>query len=263
MSILVFQHSAIVGPGRFAATFRDHGFRLDVRRLDLSAEHPFNVVGKSTPGWFPADLDDVQGILSLGGAQNVGESHPWMETEYEFLREAQRREMPVVGICLGSQLIAHALGGEVGKMERPEVGFQTVSLNAAGQTEALLSGIGWDVPQYQSHGYEVKKLPEGAVLLGSSRQCKVQVYRVGLRTLGMQYHPECDRMMLDALIASDKDWLAAAGISSQEIAAQCERHYGMYARMADRLCVNLATFAFPLFTRAAPARNEAEYQVES
>lgn len=249
MSILVFQHSAIVGPGRFAATFRDHGFRLDIRRLDLPADHPVNVVGKATGGWCPPDLDNVQGILTLGGPQNVGESHGWMERECELIREAHRRELPVIGVCLGSQLIAHALGGEVGKMERPEVGFQTVSLNPAGQTDTLLAGVAWDCPQYQSHGYEVKRLPDGATLLGSSKQCKVQIFRAGLRTIGFQFHPECDRMMLDALIASDKDWLASAGITAQEIESQCDRHYGMYARMADRLCVNLATFAFPMLER--------------
>jgi GMP synthase (glutamine-hydrolysing) len=251
MPILVLQHSPIVGPGRFAATFRDHGFKLDIRRLDLAAGDPANVIGKRSPGWLPSDLDDVQAILSLGGPQNVGESHGWMDPECALIREAHARELPVIGICLGSQVIAHALGGEVVKMERPEVAFQTVSLNAAGQTDAFLAGIPWDSPQYMSHGYEIKTLPDGAVVLGSSRQCKVQVFRVGMRTIGFQYHPECDRAMLDALIVSDKDWLTAAGLAPEAVRAQCDQHYEMYARLADRLCVNLATYAFPVLEKMA------------
>lgn len=245
MSILIFQHSSIVGPGRLGMTFRDHGFKLDIRRLDLAADDPANVIGKRRPGWMPADLDDVQAVVSMGGPQNVGESHEWMERECELIRGAHGAELPVIGICLGSQLIAHALGGEVGPMAQPEVGFQTVSLNAAGQVEPLLAGIAWDSPQYMSHGYEVKKLPEGATLLGGSRQCKNQVFRAGMRTIGFQYHPECDRAMLDALIASDKEWLANAGLSAEAMAIECDRHYEMYSRLADRLCVNLAAFAFP------------------
>lgn len=249
MAILVFQHSSIVGPGRFAATLRDHGFRLDIRRLDLPANDPANVSGKRRPGWMPPDLDDVQGILTLGGPQNVGENHPWMAPECELLREAHARELPVFGVCLGCQLIAHALGGEVAKMDRPEVGFQTVSLNPAGQTDVLLAGIAWDSPQYMSHGYEVRSLPDGATILASSRACKVQVFRAGLRTIGFQYHPECDRPMLEALIASDREWLAGAGITPEASRAECDRHYEMYARLADRLCVNLATYGFPVLER--------------
>lgn len=235
MSIIVFQHDERCGPGRFGATLRDHGFKLDIRRLNVDGEAAV-----------PVDLDNVQGVLSLGGPQNVGEPRPWMPREMAFLRVAHERGLPVVGICLGAQMTAAALGGEVGPMEKPEMGFPTVTLNAAGQTETMLAGVPWDCPQFSTHGYEVKKLPAGAQLLASSRQCKVQVFRAGLRTYGFQFHPECDMDMIRAHAKKDAAALAKVDMTEADVLAQAEKHYEMYARTAERLAVNIATFLFPL-----------------
>lgn len=236
MAIVVFQHGEHVGPGRFGVTFRDHGFSLDIRRLDLPAAKG----GKPVP----TDYDNVDGVISLGGEQNIGEPYPWLEGEAAFIRGAHERQLPVIGICLGSQLVAHALGGQVAQMQTPEVGFHTVSLNPVGQVDPLLAGIAWDSPQFSSHGYEIKQLPPGATLLGSSKGCKVQVYRVGLRTIGLQYHPECDRAMIDAFCSSCS-LMPRLGLTKSDIAAQAAKHYEMFARLADRLCINLATLLFP------------------
>ncbi|MEA5557637.1 type 1 glutamine amidotransferase [Nodularia spumigena] len=235
MAIIVFQHSERGGPGRLGATLRDHGFKLDIRRLDLDGA-----------GALPPDLDNVHGIISLGGPQNVGESHEWMPGEMALLKQAHERQLPVIGICLGAQVIAATLGGEVGPMEKPELGMPIVSLNPAGQIETMLAGIPWDCPQFSTHGYEVKKLPPGAQVFGGSKQCKVQVFRAGIRTYGFQYHPECDMEMIKAFAAADGAFLERAGMTAQDVLLSAERHYEMYARAADRLAVNLAAYLFPL-----------------
>lgn len=235
MAIIVFQHSERGGPGRLGATLRDHGFKLDIRRLDLDGA-----------GALPPDLDDVHGIISLGGPQNVGESHEWMPGEMAILKRAHEQQLPVIGICLGAQMIAAALGGEVGPMERPELGMPIVSLNPGGQIETMMAGIPWDCPQFSTHGFEVKKLPPGVQVLGGSKQCKVQVYRAGLRTYGFQYHPECDMEMIKAFAGADGAFLERAGMSAQDVMLEAERNYEMYARAADRLMVNLAAYLFPL-----------------
>jgi len=223
-------------------TLRDHGFKLDIRRLDE--------VG--APG-VPADFDDVEGVISMGGPQNVGESHPWMEPELAFLRGAHQRQIPVIGVCLGHQLIGAALGGQVGPLDggKNEWGFAKVSLNTTGQIEPMLAGIAWDSMQFQAHGQEVKQLPPDATLLASSALCKIQAFRAGLRTFGFQYHFECDRSMIDRFIMKSADSMAKAGLTAADVSAQAEKHYPGFARLGDRLCVNLAAYLFPLQRKRA------------
>ncbi|MFM9995830.1 MAG: type 1 glutamine amidotransferase [Phycisphaerales bacterium] len=238
MSIIVFQHGATIGPGRLGATLRDHGFQLDIRRLDILGARGV-----------PTDLDGVHGVVSLGGNQNVGEPHAWMAAELAFLKAAHARQLPVIGVCLGHQLIAHALGGKVGSMEKYHVGFERVSLNPTGQTETMLAGIAWDSMQYQDHGQEVKELPPDATLLASSPACRIECFKAGIRTYGFQYHFEADRAMMERWWADDAATLARCGASSGDLARACDANYPGFARLADRLCVNLGTFLFPVMTR--------------
>lgn len=232
MAIIVFQHSDANRPGRLGLTLRDHAFKLDVRRLDQGDE-------------VPADYDDVDGVISLGGPQNVGDHYNWIPKELAYLRGAHERSLPVVGICLGHQLIAKALGGEVAPMDRPEVGMQGVQLLPAGQTDTVLAGIAWDSPQLLIHEHQVKTLPDGAVALASSKACGVQVFRAGMRTYGFQYHFEADRDMTRAIAHESRETLHKDGLTGPELEEQMDRHYPSFARLADRLCVNIATYLIP------------------
>lgn len=238
MAIIVFQHGESLGPGRLGVVLRDHGFRLDIRRLDLPAEQG----GKPVP----PDFDNVEAVISLGGAQNVGEDHPWMNAQLDYLRRAHEREIPVVGICLGAQLIAAALGGKVGPMDKPEWGFHNISILPPGQTETILAGIAWNSPQFCAHCQEVKDPPTDATILASSEACKVQAFRVGLRTYGFQYHFECDRAMIEDLARRDHAGCHAVGLDESRLAVQLDEHYTEFARLSDRLCTNIATYLFPL-----------------
>ncbi len=190
----------------------------------------------------PADFDNVEGVVSLGGPQNVGEDHAWMQPEIEYLREAHKRQLPLLGVCLGHQLIAHALGGKIGAMEKPEWGFPMVNQHAVANTDIILAGVPWSSRQFQAHGQEVKELPAGATLLQSSEGCRVQAFRAGLRTYAMQYHFECDRDMVKKFAESSKDELPAAGMTPGDVQVQVDQHYDRFAVIADRLCVNLAAY---------------------
>jgi GMP synthase (glutamine-hydrolysing) len=131
------------------------------------------------------------------------------------------------------------------------VGFERVSLNPTGQTDPLLAGIAWDSMQYEDHGHEVKELPPEATLLASSAACRVEAFRAGLRTYAFQYHFEADRAMIEAWAAKGGATLAKAGVTPGDLSAQCDRHYASFARLADRLCVNIATYLFPALARTA------------
>ncbi len=234
MAIIVFQHGAHVGPGRLGLTLRDHGFTLDIRTPHVPG----------TAG-VPTDLENVEGLVVLGGEQNVPDiaGLPWMQEEAEFIRKAHAKQLPVIGICLGHQLIAHVLGGTVAPAATPEWGFTKVTAQSPGQTETMLSGVPWDAMMFQAHNQEVATVPAGVTVLASSAACKVQVFKAGLRTYGFQHHFECDRPMIEAYM---KD---APGGAPADLSATLTARYDMYARIAERLCVNIASFVFPLSRR--------------
>lgn len=245
MAILIIQHWPTGLPGRLALTLRDHGFKLDIRRPDMPP-------GKDHKP-LPTDLDNVQGLISLGGPQNVCDAdikaHPWLAQELDLIRQAHRRELPVIGVCLGAQLIAHALGGSVAPMPKPEIGMHPVTINTTGQVEPVLAGIAWEHPQFHSHHWEVSKLPAGSALLASSKLCANQAFRVGLRTFGFQYHFELDREGIARHLASEKETLASMNLAVETALKHVDAQYEMFARLSDRLCVNLAMLLFPFQRR--------------
>ncbi len=217
-------------------TLRDHGFKLDIR---------FPARGDA----LPTDLDNVQGLVILGGPQNVTDiaQYPWMQREVELIKAAHAKELPVIGICLGAQMIAHALGGKVeARTDRPAIGMFNMALTAAGQTDTFMAGIAWNSPQSLACGQQVTQLPPGATLLASTANTKNAIFRVGVRTFASMPHFECDRAMLEEMYQASTGEAAAAGVTMQEIQAQIERDYPAFARLSDRLCVNLALYAFPV-----------------
>lgn len=247
MALIVFEHDPLESPARLGAVLRDSGHKLRV--IELHAGDPL-----------PPDLDDVDGLVSLGGPMNVDEEnqYPWMAGEMDLIRQAHETKLPVVGICLGAQLIAKALGGEVAAMQTPETGYGPVKLAFPGTIDPIMSGIPWTSPQFHLHGQEITKLPGGATPLAASKATKNQAFKVGLTTYAFQYHFEWTREQIEAVLDQGSELLQKAGVTPDAIREQAQQHHELYRHLGDRLAQNLTDLLFPLDKRLGGRRGERE-----
>ena len=171
------------------------------------------------------DLDglrarDFGGIVPLGGSMHAWEEErlPFLGRERELLREAVDAGVPVLGICLGGQLLARALGAEVRPAERPETGWLTVEATPEADGDALLSHLRAPVGVYQWH-LDVFDVPAGAVRLARSAQSPNQAFRYGERTWGLQFHPEVDLPLYTGWIQNYTDAPARMGLDPDALEA--------------------------------------------
>ena len=179
MRVLVFQHINIEHPGVFRDFLKEDGVDWDAVKLDEGEPIP--------------SLAGYDALWVMGGPMDVWEEekYPWLVDEKAVIREAvSERGMPFLGICLGHQLLADALGGTIASMISPEVSILDVELTPAGRSDRLLAGLPQGFKCLQWHGAEVVEPPPNATVLAGSSLCAVQVLRVGENAYGLQYHVE-------------------------------------------------------------------------
>jgi GMP synthase (glutamine-hydrolysing) len=215
--ILVCQHTVHEPTGTLADAFRRSG-------LDWVECRQF----EATPPAF--DVRAHAGLVVLGGPMNADETdrYPFLDREVAWLQAAVDCRVPVLGICLGAQLLAKALGAPVYRNPVPEIGWSDVTVTPAGQADPLLRHLAPAATVFHWHN-DTFDLPAGAVLLAASTGCRNQAFRFGTNAYGVQFHPEITAAILD-------DWLAALPAPARTaICRQTPRHLPPLIATAGRM----------------------------
>jgi GMP synthase-like glutamine amidotransferase len=179
MRFLVFQHVAVEHPGSLLSFMTVAGDTWETVELDGGEPIP--------------PLEGFDALLIMGGPMDVWDEAtlPWLKAEKAAIRRwVADLDRPLLGICLGHQLLADALGGRVEPMARPEVGLSEVTLTAAAAADPLFRDLPSPLPCLQWHGSAVTALPAGAVCLAGNAAAAVQAFRVGRAAYGLQFHVE-------------------------------------------------------------------------
>ena len=208
--VLVVEHQKNAGLGQLAPRLRANG-------LDLVTVGPDT--GESVPG----SLDGFDALIVLGGAMGPTEDEraPWLPATRGLITEAIDGEIPMLGICLGAQLLATAAGGHVRTMPAgPEVGLCKVEFAESASADPVFGGIASaSLPVVQWHWLEADTLPLNTEVLASSDACANQAFRVGSAAWGVQFHPEALGPTASDWVDEDPESLDELGLDPRQIIA--------------------------------------------
>jgi GMP synthase-like glutamine amidotransferase len=186
MKVLAFRHVPFEDLGLIRPVLEERGIACDY--ADLYRD------GAPTP-----DIAAYDGLIFMGGPMSANDPLPYLDREKAFIAQAAGRGQPLLGVCLGSQLIARSLGAGVGRNREKEIGWFDIHFTEAAAGDALFGGLPGPETVFHWHG-ETWELPPGAVRLAWSQACGNQAFRAGGNIYGLQFHLE----VTPAMIA---DWL--------------------------------------------------------
>jgi GMP synthase-like glutamine amidotransferase len=223
---LVLQHHPDEHPGALASLLTAAGLTITTVELDE---------GERIPA-----LGEFDMLIAMGGPMDVWQEaeHPWLVTEKAAIRHwVTELDRPYLGVCLGHQLLADALGGTVGPMAKPEIGVVEISLTPKGLYDGVFGHLPEVVHGLQWHGAAVERPPVGATVLAGNDHCAVQALRVGARAWGVQFHVEVEASTIPkwAQVPEYEDALARTGSSASSLEQAVKTHLESMARSARTL----------------------------
>ena len=218
MLVLGFRHVPFEGFGRIQPALERHGILLQAVDLYQDPDQPL--------AWDAAD-----GLLFMGGPMSANDDLPFLRRELDLIASAAAAGTPMLGVCLGSQLIAKALGGAVYKNPVKEIGWAPLHWTPAAREDALFRDLASSEPVFHWHG-ETFDLPPGAAWLAYSDACRHQAFRVGSNVYGLQFHLEVTPGMI-------ADWLSqelnAADLRQVRSPIDPHAHAGRLAELAGQV----------------------------
>jgi GMP synthase (glutamine-hydrolysing) len=229
--VVAIQHVAAEPPGAIGRALEAAGLRVDVIRVDRGAP-------------VPRDLGDAAGLVVMGGPMGVyeAERYPHLTDELALIQDAVKRERPVLGICLGSQLLAAALGARVYPGGQKEIGWYPVHLTGAAGGDPLFAALPAHFTALHWHG-DVFELPPEAVWLAYSEMTPHQVFRHGRAAYGLLFHLEVSAEQVTSMSAAFAGELAGAGVDPAALEAATARHGEGQRRLGDAVFARWAQLA--------------------
>jgi len=213
-TVLVIQNEASDPPGLVGKWLEESGIHLEIVR-------PY--AGDAVPRAVP---HDVHGVVVLGGSMGANDDakYSWLAEVKALLSDAVLNETPVLGLCLGGQLLAVALGGRVESAPNVEIGVTEVHVTPQAATDRLFgNGIPSTLKAVQWHQDYISELPNEAVCLVTSAQCAVQAFRFGASAYGFQFHPEVDVDIFSSWFVAGDEVMLKATKSQAELVDQVQQ----------------------------------------
>jgi GMP synthase-like glutamine amidotransferase len=222
MRAICLQHVPFEGPAAFAVALKKHD--VELRQVLVPREG------------LPNDPGDL--LIVMGGPMSVNDPDPWIAEETDFIQRAMQAGIPTLGVCLGSQFMAKAIGATVRPGRGVEIGMTAIQVTEEGRKDPVFGTLPPSLEVFQWHG-EGYDCPPGAVTLASSELFSVQAFRYGNRAYGLLFHLEMDQPGMEALCRECADDMARARQTIDDLRGRAIPALPQLHQWADRLIAHL------------------------